>query len=210
VIQPVDFFITFRLLKNYKAMAKATQFPLFPSNDMEKRMLEKLAVVGVSLMELGGRDPMTPTYDHGAILYIFATSPGESSYVYFRVYEALQPLYEKWQPDYNSNVASLPQDKKIALLDSNMEEKVSERIMEIQGAIIPIQQLGVSSEHASPISIILWCYVFTWFDKEKWRILNETINTLLESMVEENPIENQMIELEKMIQAGVVKPTAQA
>ena len=176
-----------------------TEFPRFPTNGSERRMLQVLTDVGNDLANSSHKED-DPTVQHGIALLVFAGSPEKDPYLYYRLYDVLHPLYIKWQEEYNSEVVKLSQAEKLALLESNMDPGAAERIMDIQRGMIPIQSLGAESEHASPIAIILWCYVFTWFDKEKWQILYKTIKDLIARMLEEDPLENQMKELEKMIE----------
>lgn len=192
-------------------MSKVTQFPVIPQDVHSKAMLANLTGVGVSLMNAGRDDVEGMIYQHGILLYTFATVPHQHPYLYYRLYEVFHPLYEKWQPIYNKMIAGMSQEKKLAVVEKNLPKEILDHhLMNIQLAIMPIQQRGANEEIVSPLSHLLWCYVFTWFDPFKWTVMMREFKGLLEMIQKETPEEQNQKELEKMIQAGVVKPTAQA
>ncbi len=191
-------------------MSKPTQFPAIPQDVQGKAMLANLMGVGVKMMNDGGSNTESLVYQHGVLLYTFATAPAQHPYLYYRLYEVFHPLYAKWQPEYNKMVSGISHDKKLAIVESNLSKEILDNhLMNIQLAIMPIQQRGAMEESTSPLSHLLWCYIFTWFDGDKWPILISEFKALLARMKNETPEEQSQMELEKMVQAGVV-PTAQA
>lgn len=188
-------------------MSKPTQFPQTPQDVHTKAMLFNLMSVGVKMMVEGKENIGSQVYQTGVVLYTFATSPYENRYLYYRLHGVFHSLYVKWQPIYNKMVAGMDQNEKLTIVEKNLDPLFIEKyLMSIQLAIMPIQQRGALEEEISPLSHLLWCYIFTWFDKERWPVFISEFRGLLEKMTKETLEEQSQAELEKMIQAGVVTP----
>jgi hypothetical protein len=190
-----------------KQKLKGMDFPMIPKDVVSQAMLANLMACGAHLMNLGKMDTENPCYQHGVFLTALAGSPQEDPYIYYRIHDALAPLYGKWQPWYNSKIAKQSQEARLAIMDKVLPKEVMDQIMPIQLAIMPIHQRGAVDQAFAPLSTLCWLYVFSWFDKSKWPELYSGMKSVLESMTKETFEDQVNRETEKMVQAGVF-PTA--